>query len=66
MRRVEVALTVGDVYSRTNQAEKEFALYKDLLKELAAKADGVRWARQVAHTANRLAASQRALCALRL
>jgi tetratricopeptide (TPR) repeat protein len=40
-RRVEVALQVGDVYSRTNQAEKEFALYKDLLKELAAKADGV-------------------------
>ncbi len=40
-RRVEVALEVGDVYSRTNQAEKEFALYKDLLKELAAKADGV-------------------------
>jgi len=40
-RRVEVALTVGDVYSRTNHSEKEFALYKDLLKELAAKADGV-------------------------
>jgi tetratricopeptide (TPR) repeat protein len=40
-RRVEVALAVGDVYSRTNQSEKEFALYKDLLKELAAKADGV-------------------------
>jgi predicted TPR repeat methyltransferase len=40
-RRVEVALAVGDVYSRTNQAEKEFALYKNLLKELAAKADGV-------------------------
>jgi tetratricopeptide (TPR) repeat protein len=40
-RRVEVALEVGDVYSRTNQSEKEFALYKDLLKELAAKADGV-------------------------
>jgi tetratricopeptide (TPR) repeat protein len=40
-RRVEVALEVGDVYSRTNQAEKEFALYKDLLKELAARADGV-------------------------
>jgi tetratricopeptide (TPR) repeat protein len=40
-RRVEVALEVGDVYSRTNQAEKEFALYKNLLKELAAKADGV-------------------------
>jgi tetratricopeptide (TPR) repeat protein len=40
-RRVEVALQVGDVYSRTNQSEKEFALYKTLLKELAAKADGV-------------------------
>ena len=40
-RRVEVALQVGDVYSRTHQAEKEFALYKTLLKELAAKADGV-------------------------
>ena len=40
-RRVEVALAVGDVYSRTNQSETEFALYKDLLKELAAKADGV-------------------------
>jgi len=40
-RRVEVALSVGDVYSRTNQAEKEFALYQRLLKELAAKADGV-------------------------
>ena len=40
-RRVEVALEVGDVYSRTNQPEKEFALYKDLLKELAAKAEGV-------------------------
>ena len=38
---MEVALEVGDVYSRTNQAEKEFALYRDLLKELAAKADGV-------------------------
>jgi tetratricopeptide (TPR) repeat protein len=40
-RRVEVALEVGDVYSRTNQEEKEFALYRGLLKELAAKADGV-------------------------
>jgi tetratricopeptide (TPR) repeat protein len=40
-RRVEIALAVGDVYSRTNQADKEFALYKSLLKELAAKADGV-------------------------
>ena len=40
-RRVEVALAVGDVYSRTNQPEKEFDLYRGLLKELAAKADGV-------------------------
>jgi tetratricopeptide (TPR) repeat protein len=40
-RRVEVALAVGDVYSRTNQTEKEFALYRDLLKELSVKADGV-------------------------
>jgi hypothetical protein len=40
-RRVEVALAVADVYSRTNQADKEFALYRSLLKELADKADGV-------------------------
>ena len=40
-RRVEVALTVADVYSKTGQPEKEFALYRSLLKELAAKADGV-------------------------
>jgi len=40
-RRVEVALAVADVYSRTNQTEKEFALYASLLKELAARADGV-------------------------
>ena len=40
-RRVEVALQVGDVYSRTKQEEKEFALYQSMLKELAAKADGV-------------------------
>ena len=40
-RRLQVALAVADVYSRTNKEEKEFALYKDLLKELAAKADGV-------------------------
>ena len=39
--RIQVALTVADVYSRTNQAEKEFDLYKSLLKELAARADGV-------------------------
>ncbi|MGA7832216.1 MAG: hypothetical protein WCA21_14760 [Terracidiphilus sp.] len=40
-RRVQVALAVADVYSRTDQAEKEFALYKSLLAELASKADGV-------------------------
>jgi len=40
-RRVEVALAVADVYSRTKQADKEFALYSSLLQELAAKADGV-------------------------
>jgi len=40
-RRVEVALAVADVYSRTNQTDKEFALYTSLLQELAAKADGV-------------------------
>lgn len=40
-QRIQVALTVADVYSRTNQAEKEFDLYKNLLKELAASADGV-------------------------
>jgi len=39
--RVEVALQVGDLYSRANQSEKEFALYKTLLKELAARADGI-------------------------
>ncbi len=40
-RRVEVALQLGDLYSKTHQTEKEFALYQTLLKELAAKADGV-------------------------
>jgi len=40
-RRVEVALAVADVYSRTNQTDKEFALYASLLKQLAAQADGV-------------------------
>ena len=37
-RRLDVALQVGDVYSRTNQPEKEFALYRGLLKQLAARA----------------------------
>lgn len=40
-RRVEVALAVADVYSRTKQTDKEFALYSNLLQELAARADGV-------------------------
>jgi hypothetical protein len=40
-RRVEVALAVADVYSRTKQTDKEFALYTSLLLELATKADGV-------------------------
>jgi tetratricopeptide (TPR) repeat protein len=39
--RVEVALMVADLYSRSNQTEKEIALYRDLLKELAAPMDGV-------------------------
>jgi tetratricopeptide (TPR) repeat protein len=39
--RVQVAMQLADTYARTNQAEKEFALYQDLLKELAARADGV-------------------------
>jgi predicted Zn-dependent protease len=39
--RVTVALELADAYERTRQADKEFALYQDLLKELAAQADGV-------------------------
>lgn len=39
--RVHVALLLADAYERTQQAEKEFALYRDLLKELAAQADGI-------------------------
>jgi len=39
--RVKVALEVADAYARTNQTEKELALYQSLLKELSAKADGV-------------------------
>ncbi len=39
--RVHVALELADAYERTRQADKEFALYQDLLKELSAKADGV-------------------------
>ncbi len=39
--RVQVAMQLADTYARTNQTEKEFALYQDLLKELATRADGV-------------------------
>jgi hypothetical protein len=39
--RVHVAMQLADTYARTNQTEKEFALYQGLLKELAARADGV-------------------------
>lgn len=39
--RVNVALQLADAYERTKQTDKEFALYQDLLQELAAEADGV-------------------------
>ena len=39
--RVRVALRLADAYERTRQVDKEFALYQDLLKELATQADGV-------------------------
>jgi cellulose synthase operon protein C len=39
--RPDVALTMSDAYARKDQAQQEFALYDDLLKELAAQADGV-------------------------
>jgi predicted Zn-dependent protease len=39
--RVQVAMQVADAYERTKQTEKEFALYHELLGELAARADGV-------------------------
>ena len=39
--RVQVALAMADAYARKNQAQQEFAIYDDLLKELAAKAGGV-------------------------
>lgn len=40
-RRVAVALQVADVYSRTNQIDKEINLYRDVLKELAARGGSV-------------------------
>lgn len=39
--RVHVALELADAYQRTQQTDKEFALYQELLKELSAKADGI-------------------------
>ena len=40
-QRATVALTMADAYARKAQPKEEFALYDALLKELAAKADGV-------------------------
>ncbi len=39
--RTQVAITMADAYARQKQPAQEFALYDDLLKELAAAADGV-------------------------
>jgi len=39
--RSDVALAMADAYARKNQAQQEFALYDDLLKELAASAGNV-------------------------
>lgn len=39
--RVTVALELAGAYEHTRQADKEFALYQNLLKDLAAQADGV-------------------------
>ncbi|HEU4416167.1 MAG TPA: hypothetical protein VFT65_15370, partial [Candidatus Angelobacter sp.] len=40
-QRNQVALLAADSYARTNNTKGEFAIYDDLLKELASKADGV-------------------------
>jgi cellulose synthase operon protein C len=40
-QRVEIALTLADAYARTNRTREEFALYDQLLRELAAQAEGV-------------------------
>jgi len=40
-QRTDVALTVADAYARTNRTSDEFALYDQLLRELATQADGV-------------------------
>ncbi len=39
--RTQVAIAMSDAYARKNQPVQEFALYDDLLKELASAADGV-------------------------
>jgi cellulose synthase operon protein C len=39
--RTQVAIAMADAYARMNQAAREFALYDDLLKELAAASGGV-------------------------
>lgn len=40
-QRQQVALLMADAYARTNRSSEEFALYDELLSELARKADGV-------------------------
>jgi tetratricopeptide (TPR) repeat protein len=40
-QRATVALAMADAYARKAQPKEEFALYDELLRELAAKADGV-------------------------
>lgn len=40
-QRVDVALETADAYSRADQTTQEFALYQALLKELAARANGI-------------------------
>ncbi|HEY6392364.1 MAG TPA: hypothetical protein VIX89_13850, partial [Bryobacteraceae bacterium] len=39
--RTRVAIAMADAYARMNQAQQEFALYDDLLKELAAASGGM-------------------------
>src|SRR5271165_192384 len=39
--RTNVALLMADAYARSEQTNDEFAIYDDLLKELAAKAEGM-------------------------
>lgn len=40
-QRLSVALTMADSYARTHQTAQEFALYQQLLRELATQAGGV-------------------------